>query len=70
MVGIAQGYEIWVIGVIIFHKYTFILKTDDCDAVLVVFCEGGDSKSESRSRSKLLTGCGRFAPVETVHRPL
>jgi hypothetical protein len=46
MACLAQRHEVWVIGVIVFHEDSFVLKAHYRDAVVVVFRERGNPQTK------------------------
>lgn len=51
MVGLDEGYEVGIVGVVVFDEYSFVLETDDSNAVPIVFRERSDCKTKGRSRA-------------------
>lgn len=49
MVGLDEGYEVGVVGVVVFDEYSFVLETDDRNAVSIVFRERSDCKTKGGS---------------------
>jgi hypothetical protein len=70
VVSFCESHEIAIVRIIVFDQHSFVLQSNYCDPIPVVFGEGGNPQPERRPRSDLLPWRSGLAPIESVYRPL
>ena len=64
-----EGNKVRVVGVVVLHKNSLVLKPDDCDPIAIILCEGSDAETKCRTRTRLVARRCGLAPVNGMDRP-
>lgn len=69
MICLDEGNKVRVVGVVVLHKNSLVLKPDDCDPIAIVLCEGGDAETKCGTRTRLVARRCGLAPVNGMDGP-